>query len=361
MRFSGEDEGLMAKARTRFNNARDRIPFPTNTRYRIVIFFTTFLLFWTAFYGVFVHDASSHDILAPQLEAVEPPQAVPAPAVPAPLPPMIEIAKLVELTKAPPPIGPGTFKNGTFFDASKAAVIMETRPLNNLIPLLLHFSTVLGPEWPVILYTSREVTHLIDSAALKTAMAAGHIIIRYLPENLHFETHFDVSLFLTQPWFWEELAPAKNILMFQADSILCANSKLRVDDFLKWDLVGAPITEKWHGQGYNGGLSLRNRLLTLSIINEDYARHPLNSTSELDIEKYEDQWFFMRFKERGARMPGGEEAMKFSVQLEWYEFPVGYHQPMEFQREHREEIERWCPEVRLIEGVELLKCEPPVC
>lgn len=293
--------------------------------------------------------------------APPPPEVAAPPAPPPLLPPMIEVAKLVEITKSQPPIGKGTFANGTFFEADKVAVIMETRALNNLIPLILHFSTVLGPSWPIILLTSRSVTHLIDSAALRSAMKSGRVIIRYLPEGLMFETHFDVSLFLTKPWFWEELAPAGRVLMFQADSILCANAKLGVDDFLGWDLVGAPITEAWHGQGYNGGLSLRNREMTLDITRNDYAKHPLNSTSDQDIEKYEDQWFFKRFQERGAKMPSTDVAKTFSVQLEYYDFPVGYHQPMEFQKEHREEIERWCPEVRLIEGVELLKCEPPIC
>lgn len=353
--------GLMQRARVRFNNTRDKlekvpIPFPNNTRYRIVVFFTSFLLLWICFYGLFIYDAHSHDQVLPP-----PPETPAPPPPPAPLPPMIEISKLVEITKSQPPTGKGTFANGTFFDAPKAAVIMETRPLNNLIPLILHFSTVLGPDWPVILYTSTNLTHLIDSAALRQSMASGHVIIRYLPEGLHFETHFDVSLFLTEPWFWEQLAPAKNVLMFQADSILCANAQLKVDDFLHYDLVGAPITEAWNGQGYNGGLSLRNRELTLSIINNDYAKHPLNATSDQDIEKYEDQWFFKRFQERNARLPSEDVAKTFSVQLVYYEFPVGYHQPGEFQKEHMPEIEEWCPEVRMIQDVELLKCEPPIC
>ncbi|KLU91298.1 hypothetical protein MAPG_09819 [Magnaporthiopsis poae ATCC 64411] len=37
---------------------------------------------------------------------------------------------------------------------SGAAVIVETRTTApNLIPLMLHFSSVLGPNWPVVLFT----------------------------------------------------------------------------------------------------------------------------------------------------------------------------------------------------------------
>jgi len=36
----------------------------------------------------------------------------------------------------------------------KAAVMLETQPLPALIPLVLPFSTLLGPDWPIYIYTS---------------------------------------------------------------------------------------------------------------------------------------------------------------------------------------------------------------
>lgn len=37
-------------------------------------------------------------------------------------------------------------------------------------------------------------------------------------------------------------------------------------------------------------------------------------------------------------------AMKFSVETMWYDKPLGYHQPNVWQKEHMDEIYKWCPE-----------------
>ena len=90
------------------------------------------------------------------------------------------------------------------------------------------------------------------------------IRIIYLEVGTTFPNHNSVSVFLTSPWFWEQFEPAHRVLIFQADSILCSNSKLSVDDFLEFDLAGAPIAPQF-GRGYNGGLSLRNPKLMLDV------------------------------------------------------------------------------------------------
>lgn len=68
--------------------------------------------------------------------------------------------------------------------------------------------------------------------------------------------------------------------------MLCANAARSVEEFFKYDFVGAPIAENL-GRGYNGGLSLRRRSVMEAI------------TTEWDWEsdhgsRFEDQWFFDR-------------------------------------------------------------------
>lgn len=85
---------------------------------------------------------------------------------------------------------------------------------------------------------------------------------------------------------WRQLAPAEHILLFQADSMLCANAARSVEEFFKFDFVGAPIAENL-GRGYNGGLSLRRRSLMEHITTEwDWETDPGS--------RFEDQWFFDR-------------------------------------------------------------------
>jgi hypothetical protein len=94
---------------------------------------------------------------------------------------------------------------------------------------------------------------------------------------------------MTQAWLWEDLAPAEHILIFQSDSMLCANAARSVDDFFEFDFVGAPIRKNL-GKGYNGGLSLRKRSTILKILDQwDWEK------TKKQNDRFEDQWFYNRY------------------------------------------------------------------
>lgn len=232
------------------------------------------------------------------------------------------------------------------------AFVIETRPLSTLIPLLLHFSSVLGPAWPVILYTtSHEVQRLRLSPPLQRM--AHQIELRALPNDTlaSFNDHMGVSEFFTRPFLWEDLAPAKHVLMFQTDSIICANSRSNVEEFFPYDFVGAPIREGL-GRGYNGGLSLRNREKLLKIVQEHEFMGAAEPGDHLGYNtEFEDQWFALKLSQSGdGILPGYEVAQEFSVETTWYERPFGYHQIHRYQGGHVKEVESWCPEIKLVIG-----------
>ncbi|RDW71420.1 hypothetical protein BP6252_07983 [Coleophoma cylindrospora] len=246
-------------------------------------------------------------------------------------------------------------ENTTFhpLTATKVATIIEDRPLDTLVPLLLQFSTVLGPEWPIILYTSQDT--LPTSPPFQRAINQSRITIRSLPPDVHVESREGVSEFLTQPWLWEQLAPAKHVLLFQADSILCSNSALRVEDFLEYDFVGAP-TDASIGHGYNGGLSLRNRTMLLDIIStsswkdekldaEKNSTDPANPTDP--VFEFEDEWFYKKMVKRYAVLPSLDVAQTFAVGPMFYDRPLGYLDADRWQGDEMKKIDRWCPEHRL--------------
>lgn len=180
---------------------------------------------------------------------------------------------------------PGYTANVT--TSPKVAVIIETRPSAALVPLILHFSAVLGPDWPVIIYTPAEnFGSFSTSQSLIRHQKSGRIIIRALPEGLYFPTWDSVSEFLTTTWLWKDVAPAEHVLIFQSDSVLCASSVRSVEDFFGYDLVGAPIIPSL-GRGYNGGLSLRRRSTIMRVLEEfTWDGGP------------EDQWYFNRWVRR---------------------------------------------------------------
>jgi hypothetical protein len=64
------------------------------------------------------------------------------------------------------------------------------------------------------------------------------------------------------------LSPAESLLVFQPDSIFCANAPTTLNDFLEWDWIGAP----WSPQvayGGNGGLSLRKVSKILQVLEKE--------------------------------------------------------------------------------------------
>jgi hypothetical protein len=235
---------------------------------------------------------------------------------------------------------------------NNVAVIIENRALDRLVPLLLHFSSILGPDWPIFLFTSQDV--IPPSAPFKRLIDERRIIVRFLPPDVDFSNRLDVSGFLTKAWLWEQLAPAGHVLIFQSDSILCSSSSLKVDDFLQYDFIGAPI-DPAYGEGYNGGLSLRNRSMVLDIIHDSDWRNEFDNAEnkqEQSVE-FEDQWLYKKMKQlpdRGrpaARLPSQEVAKTFSVETVWYDKPLGYHQIQRWQSGKMDQVDRWCPEHRI--------------
>ncbi|KAL3418600.1 hypothetical protein PVAG01_10316 [Phlyctema vagabunda] len=250
--------------------------------------------------------------------------------------------------------------------AKNVAVIIEDRPLSNLAPLLLHFSSVLGPDWPIVLYTSEGKQP--GSLPFRRAVEEGRISVRNLPDGIAFTQHQAVSQFLTSPWLWDQLAPAGHVLLFQADSILCANSDLRVDDFLGYDFVGAPIyvpanPAAGHGEGLNGGLSLRNRSMILDIVkNHSWQTEMDDGTISQEgcvttqpCLKFEDQWFYHKMKniakssegQSVARLPTVEVASTFAVETVWHDAPLGYHQVARWNTNKMDKVTKWCPEIAI--------------
>lgn len=233
----------------------------------------------------------------------------------------------------------------------QVAAIVETRPLDTLVPLILHFGLVLGPSWPIHIFTTQ--TNIPSSLPFKKALESQKIVLRHLPSKAFFGDHDAVSQFLTEPWIWDQLAPAEHVLFFQADSILCANAPMQVEDFLMYDFVGAPIDPNLgapgFNAGFNGGLSLRNRSMTLDIIKATSWKEEIDKSDHPDDPKirFEDQWFYGKMKEIGARLPTIETANKFSVETMWYDRPVGYHKIATWNMGRLEEIDRYCPEHRM--------------
>jgi len=240
------------------------------------------------------------------------------------------------------------------------AAIIETGPLEKIDPLLLYFSSVLGPEWPIVLFTMQDI--IPTSSPFRRAIDELRISVRFLTRpSVHVSNHQARSSVLTKASFWEQLAPAEHVLLFQSDSILCANSHYRIEDFLEYDFVGTQILEEEavdkHGGKIIGsldsGLSLRNRSMVLDIIKASDFENESAHAHNMEIS--EDQWFYQKIlqlplrpdRQNGVRLPSVKVATSFSAETISYDRPLGYRHVRRWGAEKTEEMDRWCPEHRL--------------
>ncbi|CAG8977398.1 hypothetical protein HYALB_00007028 [Hymenoscyphus albidus] len=221
--------------------------------------------------------------------------------------------------------------NGTI--TKKVAVMVATGFRSNLIPLILHFSSVLGPSCPIIIYTSVEDVGLFSTAtALGRYILSGTVQIKTLPQTVFLSDEDSFSEFLTSKWIWEDLAPAEHVFLFRSDGMLCANAARSVEDYFEYDFVGHLL---WMGKRWT---TMRSTVLKVLEGWEEKAR---NEKEKKKGVLFEDQWFFNHIKmlqerqeaegvlpsAKGAiSLPTAEVARTFSEGNIDYPNPLGVHQ-----------------------------------
>lgn len=200
---------------------------------------------------------------------------------------------------APPP---------SIYNSSKVALLIENRPNPILAPLMLHFMSVVPPDWRFRFMGSLESVQSINqSLAIRNMVEIGKLDLTYIPANMSTASQELISRFLTNRWMYEQvLVPAEWLLVFQTDSMLCANSRQSINDWLEYDWVGAP----WNPNGRyggNGGLSLRRVSAILDV---------LRNQERAENSEPEDVWLTERLGTRpGAHLANGTSSLTFSGEM----------------------------------------------
>jgi hypothetical protein len=282
------------------------------------------------------------------------------------------------------------------YNASKVALLIENRVNPILAPLMIHFMSVVPPDWRFRFMGSLEsVEFLNTSRAIRNHVASGKLDLTYIPANMTTGSQEEISRFLTTLWLYETvLQPAEWLLVFQTDSMLCANSRQSLNNWLEYDWVGAP----WNPSGRfggNGGLSLRRVSRIIEILK--YQRRLPNTEPE-------DVWLTDRLGHRpGAKLANGTASLTFSGEMfggegekvggkgkgkikdptkagdlikgidDWrdgYYEPMGYHTGGSGDTLHngiwgtpdmRAHIWKYCPEVKMMLKMDAAKYVPGAC
>jgi hypothetical protein len=208
------------------------------------------------------------------------------------------------------------------------AAIVEPRK-DNLVFILNHFLEVM-PE-----YTHFQVYHGTDNNELlhenfQNLINSGKISLWNLGvSNLTIHSY---SALLTSKQFWESIQ-SENVLIFQTDAITCNKSKFKINDFIDYAFIGAPLTKHvrflintlFLGKGYviahydfyNGGLSFRKKSKMLAVI----KKFPWDELSTEDI------WFCAFLPQVGGKLPRIDVARNFSFESESLSASAPFNEP----------------------------------
>ena len=202
--------------------------------------------------------------------------------------------------------------------------IVETRPLKNLVDIIeSHHLKYLPPCWGLTIYCSSD-----NYSALNGVDFGRETNIHLVDTPVTTTQHY--SDLLKSLTFWDSLTYDK-VLIFQPDSKLL---KTGIDEFLKYDYIGAPFKRGNYASGYasNGGLSLRN----VEIMKYICRKYDLRHRRRGDGNRQEDIAFCRQMnKHKIGKLAPREACKTFSVESVFELGTLGVHN-----------IERWLPAKR---------------
>lgn len=205
------------------------------------------------------------------------------------------------------------------YDPRKLALLVETRPLPHLPALFTHMTTIIPPEWTFKFMGSAEaLSFMRSSPTISRFEESGKLQLLPIPGNYSLKDRETISQMFTDINLYRDLlAPAEHLLVWQPDSIFCANAPRTLNDYLEWDWIGAPWS-KTAAYGGNGGLSLRKVSKIVEVLT--------NKTRKVGDGALEDLWLTNNLHDLpDNHMPNAAISKTFSVESVWDDAPLGYH------------------------------------
>jgi hypothetical protein len=195
------------------------------------------------------------------------------------------------------------------------AVIIEPRQHKALYFVLKNFSENLSDEWNIIIMHGNNNLEFINNI-LDTELSKYKERIHLDNLNIDNLTIQDYNRLLFTEEFYKKI-PTEIFLIFQTDSMICPTEKDKINDFLKFDYVGAPWAS---GDVGNGGFSLRKKSKMLSKIRNCVK----NGEDSGDLN---EDGFFSDDKCEPLSKPEFEAAKLFSNETVYSEYSFGVHKP----------------------------------
>ena len=229
-------------------------------------------------------------------------------------------------------------KEGLTNNYKYTAVIIEPRKHKALEFVLQNFNDNLSDDWQFIVFHGTKNKEYTENICKKVFNPKRVKLINLNVNNLNAETYS--SIFYDKSFY--NIIQTETFLVFQTDSIICSKHKKLINNYLKYDYVGAPWLD---GGGVgNGGLSLRKKSKMLEIVN--------NCKTKDDNGKYliEDGVFSYGCKGIPIYKPSVKEATNFSIETYISNKSFGIHKAYAYlDSDEINDIKGWCPEITKLE------------
>ena len=197
------------------------------------------------------------------------------------------------------------------------AIIIEPREHKALSYVLSNFLKNLSDEWNFVIFHGNLNLNFVNSIIENDLQIyKNRITLVQLPyDNVSRDDYS--RLFINDTIIYDNI-PTETFLVFQTDTIIFEQNKHLINNFLKYDYVGAYLP--LHNLVGNGGLSLRKKSKMLEIISTENEEKKNSNITE-DI-------FFSETTTVSVYKPENMESCVFAIEnAHFYDQPFGCHKP----------------------------------
>lgn len=210
------------------------------------------------------------------------------------------------------------------------ALIIEPRRLPNLPQILDQYKFILGSNWKIVFYCGKN-----DKMHWANILTNTDIELRELSENNL--SAFQYNDFCKQKSLWKSLY-GKYVLVFQSDTWIHNDDTYTIEYFtnLNKGYIGGNMSYPWlelmreniqfSYANFNGGLSLRNRINMLDIIDK-FPPQPTQSPSTRLETDAEDVYFTIGCKRLGIAVGDDDACGHFAMHTIFHDKYFGIHKP----------------------------------
>ena len=158
----------------------------------------------------------------------------------------------------------------------KVAIIVETRKHKALPFVINNVMSVLPDDWQLQIFHGTDnfeyINEFISNEKYFEKTTFTNLNIKSITAD---ESSLDIML---TSKFWNQVV-ADNVLYFECDTMLCTNSKYKIDDYMHHNYIGGwwgfpfdiSSLEQTYDRVMNGGVSFRKKKFMIDIIENKYS------------------------------------------------------------------------------------------